>query len=160
MLDTYRSMDELVALEFGEEKFATAQLATLELSTGRLRWLNAGHPAPMVIRNGRRVDLGSDIGLPVGLGGPDPVVNAESLEPDDVLLLFTDGITEARSVDGTEFGRERLADLTERAVAAGQPSAETVRLLSHAVLGHQVDVLQDDATLLLVSWTGPDPAGP
>jgi hypothetical protein len=159
MTDTYRSMDDLVAEEFGDEKFATAQLARLDLATGVLSWLNAGHPAPMVIRDGRRIDLVSEIGLPVGLGGPDPAIAEESLEPGDVVLFFTDGITEARSAGGEQFGRDRRADLAERTVAAGQPSAETVRLLSHAVLAHQVDVLQDDATLLLFSWTGPAAAG-
>jgi hypothetical protein len=162
LADTYRSMDEHVAAEFGDDKFATAQLAALDLSTGRLSWLNAGHPPPMVIRNRRRLDLSCEVCLPVGLsshhGVAEGIVAEQSLEPGDVVLFFTDGITEARSSGGEEFGRDRLADLAERAVAAGRPSAETARLLSHAVLAHQADVLQDDATLLLLSWTGPSAA--
>jgi hypothetical protein len=164
-IETYRSMDALVAAEFGDEKFATAQLATLDLRDGRLSWLNAGHPPPMVIRDGRRIDLQGDVCLPVGLAAQQAVASAatvvaeEALAPGDVVLFFTDGITEARSADGAEFGRDRLADLAEQTMASGGPASETVRLLSHAVLAHQAGVLQDDATLLLLSWTGPMPAG-
>ena len=113
----------------------------------------------MVIRGGHRIDLESETWLPVGLGGAEGSLTETALEPNDIILFFTDGITEARSVAGAEFGRERLADFTERAVAAGQTSAETVRVLSLAVLAHQNEMLQDDATLLLLSWTGPDPDG-
>jgi hypothetical protein len=155
-IEKYRLMDTVVAAEFGIEKFATAQLGKLDLGTGRLLWLNAGHPQPMVIRGGKQIDLESEVCLPVGLGGGDGGALADtSLEPGDIVLFFTDGITEARSSSGEEFGRERLAEFVEWAVAAGQTPAETVRLLSHAVLEHQRDVLQDDATLLLVQWSGP-----
>lgn len=158
-LETYRAMDLVLSDQFGSEKFATAQLATLALSTGRLLWLNAGHPPPMVIRQGCRLDLSSEACLPAGLATVDPQTVprlAEAvLEPADLVLFFTDGVIEARSPDGQQFGRDRLADLTERAVAAAQKPAETMRLLGHAVLDHQKGMLQDDATLLLMAWNGP-----
>ncbi len=161
---TYWMMDSLVATEFGDDKFATAQLATLSLSKGRLSWLNAGHPAPMVIRNGRRTDLVSEVCLPLGLAGThgftDVQVTETDLEPGDLVLFFTDGVVEARSTEGEEFGRRRLADLLERAALANQTPAETVRLLGHAVLDHQEGMLQDDATLLLLVWDGPPVAEP
>jgi serine phosphatase RsbU (regulator of sigma subunit) len=77
----------------------------------------------------------------------------ENLEPGDRLLLYTDGVTEARDVDGAEFGVERLIDLTERHADSGLPPPETLRRVSHAVLEHQGGRLQDDATLLLLEWT-------
>ncbi len=157
-VDTYKFMDQILADQFGPERFATAQLATLTLSTGQLCWLNAGHPPPMVIRRGHRVDLSSDVCLPVGLAGAtvaDAKLAEAYLEPGDLVLFFTDGVVEARSAGGDEFGRERLADLTERAAAAEQTPAETLRLVGHAVLEHQIGVLQDDATLLLLAWHGP-----
>jgi serine phosphatase RsbU (regulator of sigma subunit) len=78
------------------------------------------------------------------------------LEPGDTLLFFTDGVTEARSPEGEEFGRGRLGDLLVRAVASDEVPAETMRRLSHAVLEHQQGRLQDDATLLMLRWKGPD----
>jgi len=153
----YRLMDAAIVDQFGNEKFATAQLANLTLSTGQMCWLNAGHPAPMIIRQGHRLDLSSEIHLPVGLAMDDtePELSALDLQPGDLVLFFTDGVIEARSSDGEEFGRDRLGDLLERAVAAGQTPAETLRRLAQAVLEHQEGVLQDDGTLLVLVWHGP-----
>jgi hypothetical protein len=155
----YRAMDAAVAGEFGIEKFATAQLAHLTLSTGQLQWLNAGHPAPIVSRHGTPFDLVAEPCLPVGLaarlGTAPPRVVVTPLQPGDVVLFFTDGVVEARSPDGEEFGRARLGDLLVRALAGEQTPAETARLLAHAVLAHQAGVLQDDATLVLLVWNGP-----
>ncbi|HVF32382.1 MAG TPA: PP2C family protein-serine/threonine phosphatase [Acidimicrobiales bacterium] len=153
----YGAMDAALAGEFGVEKFATAHLATLALDTGRLRWINAGHPAPLVLRQGHPLHLMAEPDLPLGLAEPDttPATRTLDLEPGDLLLLFTDGVVEARSVDGEEFGRDRLVDLLVRAGSAAQTPAETVRRLAHAVLDHQEGVLQDDGTLLLVVWHGP-----
>ena len=157
-VETYRAMNDTIATQFGPEKFATAQVATLELPTGRLRWVNAGHPTPMVIQDGRRIDLSSHVWLPVGLAdadsGPLPTSEAQ-LEAGDLVVFFTDGVVEARSPSGAEFGRDRLANVLERAVALGEKPAETLRLVSHELLSHQPEKLPDDATLLLLSWDGP-----
>jgi serine phosphatase RsbU (regulator of sigma subunit) len=77
------------------------------------------------------------------------------LEPGDTVLFYTDGIIEARCATGEQFGRKRLGDMLVRYAAAGTTIAETVRKLCHGVLAHQDGVLQDDATLLLLSWVGP-----
>ncbi|HVE46021.1 MAG TPA: GAF domain-containing SpoIIE family protein phosphatase [Acidimicrobiales bacterium] len=163
-VETYLEMDRVIADQFGSEKFATAQLASLDLSSGQLCWINAGHPPPMVIRQGHRVDLPHEVFLPIGLSAVDPTAVPQMteafLEPGDLVLFFTDGVVEARSPDGEQFGRERLGDLMERAAAAAQKPAETMRLLGHAVLDHQNGMLQDDATLLLLAWQGPSRAVP
>ena len=92
-------------------------------------------------------------GLPLGLTGT-PAIAEERLEPGDRLLLFTDGVTDARSSDGEFFGQRRLADLVAREEAAGLPPSETMRRLMHAVLAHQAGDLRDDATTMLVEWQG------
>jgi hypothetical protein len=158
-VETYLAMDEVLASQFGDDKFATAQLARLTLSTGELTWINAGHPPPMVVRRGHRIDLGSEVSLPVGLaavhGSTDVVEASVRLEPHDLVLFFTDGVVEARSASGEEFGRDRLGDLVEDAVAAGQTVAETMRMLGLAVLDHQPGELADDASLVGLAWHGP-----
>ena len=157
-VQTYYAMDATLAAQLGWEKFATAQLATLTLSTGRLSWLNAGHPPPMVVRRGHTFDLASEACLPVGLAyalAAEAKVSEVFLEPGDVVLFVTDGVVEARSADGDQFGRARLADVMVRTTAGAQTPAETLRLLGHAVLNHQVGGLEDDATLLLLTWEGP-----
>ena len=70
----------------------------------------------------------------------------------DRLLLYTDGITEARSPAGEFFGEQRLADFVAAAVAAGDTAPETVRRLMRHVLTHQADQLQDDASIVVLEW--------
>ena len=89
------------------------------------------------------------------------MLGTEHLEPGDCVLLYTDGVTEARSPDGEFFGEQRLADLIVRHMAAGLPAPETMRRLVRALLEHQQGRLNDDASLVLISWTGAaDPGRP
>ena len=147
------AMDQAVAEHFGTDAFVTALLVQLDLETGRLSVLSAGHPAPLLLRQGRVVGtVQGEPGLPLGLGDRDDAVADLSLQPGDVLALYTDGVVEARSEDGEFFGVARFADLLTRESAAQQPPPETLRRLVRAVLAHQRGRLQDDATCLLLEW--------
>ena len=186
------------------EGFITAVLAELALDTGVLSWVNAGHPEPLLLRDGRLVKtLHTAPALPFGLSLPAPPppaadtpamtgttgrtgttlpgepaagsaeatgeryqVGSEHLRPGDRVVLYTDGITEARSPWGEVFGLRRLVDLLAGTHAARLPAPETLRRVVRALLEHQQNQLTDDATLLLVEWRGdnqdtllPDPAG-
>jgi hypothetical protein len=152
LLATAAAVDDAVAAQFGGEQFVTAFLAELHLDRGTLRWHSAGHPAPLLLRSGRVVRmLSAEPGLPLGLGGAREQTG-QALEPGDRLLVFTDGMTEARAANGEFFGAQRLADMVVREDAAGQPAPETMRRLMHAILAHQAGALQDDATAMLVEW--------
>jgi serine phosphatase RsbU (regulator of sigma subunit) len=154
LAETVAAIDEAIAARFGPERFVTAVVAELELHTGCFRWIRAGHPAPLLLRGSKVVKtLWGDDGLPLGLGSPGDEAE-ESLEPGDQVVFYTDGVTEARSSDGTFFGVKRLADLISRASAGGNPPPETLRRLVHSILDHQAGDLQDDATAVLVEWNG------
>ncbi|HTJ77035.1 MAG TPA: PP2C family protein-serine/threonine phosphatase [Acidimicrobiales bacterium] len=149
------AIDRAIADQFGPDRFVTAVLADLELASGRLRWAVAGHPPPLLLRDGRIVKtLIGDVTPPLGIGGA-VVVSEEMLEPADRVLFFTDGVVEARAADGEFFGVERLVDLVSRTSAAAMPAPETMRRLLHAILDHQEGALQDDATIVVVEWLGP-----
>jgi hypothetical protein len=152
-----RCIDEAISGTFGDVGYATAVLAEVDLPSGRLRYVNAGHPPPWIMRGGRVVKpLNGGRRLPLGLGlGREFVLGEERLQPDDWLMLHTDGITEARDLAGESFGEARLADFLEREAAAGYPPPETVRRLIQAVSAHQDGKFQDDATVLLARWTEP-----
>lgn len=153
--EMYAAMDEVVREQFGEDRFVTAQLATLSLDSGRLRWLNAGHPRALLLRRETVVgELEGDTCLPIGLGDVPATVCEASLEPGDGVVFFSDGVVEARSPDGELFGERRLADHLSRAAASKEPPAEMMRRLAHAILAHEAADLHDDATLLLVRWYG------
>lgn len=155
LVATAAAIDSTLADQFGDDSFVTGVLARLQVSTGILSLLCAAHPPPLLVRDGRPVgEAHADPGLPLGFGGRKDTVAHTSLQPGDRLLLFTDGVIEARSADGEFFGLDRLVDLLTRQEAAGQPPPETLRRLIHTVLDHQHDALQDDATLLLLEWAG------
>jgi serine phosphatase RsbU (regulator of sigma subunit) len=142
-----------IAGQFGASQFATAVLARLDIDTGRLRWINAGHPEPLILRGSSLVQLPHcPPSRPLGLQEAKPVCCETRLEPGDRLLLYTDGITEARSPEGEFFGEQRLADFISAAVAAEEPAPEMVRGLMRRVLTHQADQLQDDASIVVLEW--------
>jgi hypothetical protein len=160
-----RRVDEVVRDTYGPEAFCTAVLAELDTDHGRIRWVNAGHPEPLLIRQGRFVgSLRTPPWRPLGLGDDallppaELVVGEAQLEPGDRVLLYTDGVVEARSSTGEFFGLERLADLLTRNLDE-LPVAETMRRAVKAILEHQHRELDDDASLLLVEWPGTDEPG-
>jgi hypothetical protein len=151
---TIKAIDEAIATTFGPERFVTAVFAELDLISGRLCWQSAGHPAPLLLRDRRVVKtLDAEPRLPLGLGG-DVEPTWEQLEPGDRLLLYTDGVVEARSATGEFFGVQRLVDFVQRQEADQRPAPETMRRLMHAILEHQDGEMQDDATAMLVEWRG------
>jgi serine phosphatase RsbU (regulator of sigma subunit) len=97
------------------ERYVTAFIAALDPGTGRLSYTNAGHNAGLLVRADSRVQRLEANGLPLGLF---PVVEYElvdvTLEPGDLVLLYTDGITEAANAKGDEFGLERLQAVVQK----------------------------------------------
>jgi serine phosphatase RsbU (regulator of sigma subunit) len=157
LVDTYRSIDKWIRAEY-PNAFLTAILAELDCATGRYRRICAGHPCELLLRNGRLVRmLPGPTALPLGMGDLDgswPQVTEEALEPEDFLLLYTDGVIEARNETGEFFGTDRLASFLARALADQHPPAETMRRLVRAIMDHQHEQLQDDATALCLHWRG------
>ncbi|HEV3458409.1 MAG TPA: SpoIIE family protein phosphatase [Thermoanaerobaculia bacterium] len=97
------------------EKYATAFVAALAVGSGALRYANAGHNPPLLVRAGGAVEELGATGVPIALL-PDARYEAGEarLEPGDVLVLYTDGIVEANDPAGEEYGTERLAGLCRR----------------------------------------------
>lgn len=154
LVDTYSAMDAAVREHF-DGHFVTAVLAQLELTTGLLRWVSAGHPPPLLVRGGRVVKvLETETATPLGVPfrGAEVAAAQEQLEPGDMVLLYTDGVTEARLPDGSFLGVEGLVEFVAREGAAQLSAPETLRRLRHAVLRRQDGRLEDDATALLVEW--------
>jgi hypothetical protein len=151
----YGLMDAVIEQQFGAEQFVTAQLMRLDIATGQLQWVNAGHPAPLLIRDRRVAQaLESPGTLPVGFGGATPVISERELRRGDRVLFFTDGAFEEHRPGGQQFGMERLIDFVERAGQVGEGVQEMVRGLSHALALARGGVTTDDTTLFLVEWRG------
>jgi len=151
------AIDEALADGFGPERYVTAVVGELDIDTGVFRWVNAGHPDPMLLRGGQLVkELSCEPALPLGMGGlahsAEFPVSEESLQPGDRLLLVTDGVDEARTEDGSFFGRDRLAEFAAKELASGLPTPEVMRRLQAAILRYQTGQLQDDATTVFLEW--------
>jgi hypothetical protein len=156
VFDQASAIDEVVTAAFPQSVFVTGVLTELDVDSGLLRYVNAGHPPPLLLRQGRVVkELAGGRRVPFGIEAGGLTIGEEILEPGDWLALYTDGITEARDGSGAWFGEDRLKEFLTRAIAAGQAPAETVRRLTQAVMEHQGGLLQDDATVLLARWTRP-----
>ncbi len=155
LLDMARAADTALVEQFPDVRFVTGVLAELDMDEGRLRYLNAGHPPPVLIRDGRVSDMLTGGGrMPLGVRDDDAAVAEESLQVGDRLLFYTDGVTEARVPGGDRFGVDRLVEVTERCMAERLPAPETLRRLARTVIAHQAGRPVDDATFLLVEWSG------
>lgn len=158
LAETVDFMSTAVSNSFRPDTFVTAIVGQLHLGTGVWTWATCGHPPALVVRRGRVVKtLDSVVAPPLGLHTAPAELGRERLEPGDRILLYTDGVEEARSASGEFFGTRRLVDFVTRQSAAGLPAAETLRRLNLAILDHQEGKLQDDATSVLIEWRGDEP---
>lgn len=148
-----RLADEAI-LSLDMQRYLTAVLASWDVVGHRLRWINCGHPTPLILRaDGRVEELEGERTYPLGIRFGKrgfPVLSAP-LEPGDVLLLYTDGVSERRTADGGRIGENGL-----RAILAelGHCSAATtIRGIQDAVINASPEPLHDDATLLVIAPT-------
>ncbi|MEU4272886.1 PP2C family protein-serine/threonine phosphatase [Streptomyces sp. NPDC026092] len=156
LTDIVTSIDGILDQWF-TDRLMTAVVAHLDTSEGRLTWINCGHPPPLLIRHGRVLPqaLAREPDLPLGWGflaESPPTEHSQRLQPGDRILLYSDGVTEARSPQGDLYGEERLGDTVIRATAAGHPAPEALRRLVQGLREHQHHKLRDDATILLSEW--------
>lgn len=134
-----------------QSKFVTLFLGRLDTKSGAVEYVNAGHTPPLWLRRNGIVEL-SESDLLLGVIARAQYTNrALTLEPGDSLVLFTDGVSEARAEDGHDLGSGKLIDaLSPQHGANADAIAESV---NETVLEHVGDEenLDDDVTLVVVS---------
>ena len=140
--------------------FATAIAAELDPADGTLRTANAGHPPAIVRRRDGKVELLDDHGILLGAVDSEQFDCREartSLAATELVLLYTDGVTEVRDRNGRLFGVENLAEAMRR-----KPAPESwVRFITSIVDGHRVGSPEDDvlvATLIHQTDSNPSPS--
>ncbi len=111
------SVNERILSDTRGSLFVTAFYGILEPDIGRLRYVNAGHNPPFMLSSvkGKRVDRLTRTGMPLGIS-QDATWQQKVVKfiPGDLLVLFTDGVTEAQNPQGDFFGDQRLLDVIRR----------------------------------------------
>jgi serine phosphatase RsbU (regulator of sigma subunit)/PAS domain-containing protein len=133
--------------EIAEDEYVTMLLLVLDPATGAVSWSSAGHPPPVLACPGPRV-LAFGGSLPLGMFPAASYRTAHlRLQHGRCLVLYTDGVVEARNLDGQELGGEGLE-------AAIPPMAASAAAVAEAILkqvqSHTGDHLDDDAAVLVL----------
>jgi serine phosphatase RsbU (regulator of sigma subunit) len=135
------------AASVGEDGYATGLLGRVDLPTGVLSLLNAGHVAPYLARGGQVGPIGLTPGLPLGLFADETYcITDVRLEPGDRVVLVTDGMLERNAA--------ALDLIAEIGQTRSMHPRETTRRLADLVLQVTGPTLADDATLLVLDWHG------
>jgi sigma-B regulation protein RsbU (phosphoserine phosphatase) len=143
------SVNRLLCRNMASGRFATFCYARIEPAAGRIVYSNAGHNPPFVLRGNGTFQPLTEGGMVLGVFPDNHYEQAEiALNQGERVLFYTDGITEARSPEGEEYGEERLA---AAALAVRGASADAIK---QAVLA-DVNLFtggkfEDDATLIVV----------
>jgi sigma-B regulation protein RsbU (phosphoserine phosphatase) len=134
-----------------EDRYATLFCGVLDGSTRTLRYVNAGHNPPVVIRRDGSMHWLETGGAPVGLFADSQYGEGiVKLETGDLLIAFTDGLIEAANQDGEEWGVQGLLKAAACGAQCSQDAGGLVNLIFNRMddfsQGHQTD----DATLAVV----------
>ena len=139
------------------EMFITAWMGYLETDTGLVRFVNAGHNPPVLIRDGRAdfITQKADLTLAAMDGVPYREQTLQ-LMPGDLLFLYTDGVTEATNASEELFGNNRLREALSKCFGSGEAAVRAVcGTVKEAVGAFAGDTPQaDDITLLCLYYAG------
>jgi serine phosphatase RsbU (regulator of sigma subunit) len=140
--------------QFGDEDFVTALLLRIEYATGVVRAVNAGHPAALLLRNDRILELRLAASPPLGMfEDSDYREQPLELQPRDRLLLITDGLLETVSYRGGQpFGIDGIVRIAE--ATRELPPPAVVRRATREVVVYRAGELRDDLTVVCFDWHG------
>jgi serine phosphatase RsbU (regulator of sigma subunit) len=150
--DVLAELNDAVLRQASSDRFLTAIFAAVEPQSDHLRVTLAvgGHPPPLVLRDDETVEwVEGSHGVLLGVF-PDPILVNQQLElrPGDAVVLYTDGVIEARNEEGEEFGLERLAELL--ATCGGRSAEGIARRIERSVLDHRGERTEDDVAIVVL----------
>ncbi len=148
-------LNRMMLEDFQVDQYFTLAYAEVDLETGCVSLVQAGHPHPMILRKNGRVEQLGEGGLPIGLiDGAAYSQTTALLGPGDRLFLMSDGVTECPSPDGEELGAEGLRRLLlQNAVL---PSADLLEALVWDLNTHAGGQdFPDDVSGILFDYRGP-----
>jgi sigma-B regulation protein RsbU (phosphoserine phosphatase) len=149
-----RRLNRMILSEMRSDRYFTLGLGFLDIATGGVSMVQAGHPHPLVLRAGGAVEFAGDGGLPIGL-----VEDADHdrfdvrLAAGDRMLIYSDGLIECPGADGAPLGEAGLADLVRS--AAPHSGLHFLSALGDGLARFSgTDSFPDDASAVLVEYRG------
>ncbi len=148
--ETISAVNRYLADNIPANRFVTLFYAELDPASGALSFLNAGHNPPLIVHAAGTVEQLASGGLPLGIKR-----NAEyregrtQMQMGDVLVIYSDGVTEAASPSGEEFGTTRLYEVVSRNIDASAAGVRD-RIESALTKFSQGTQAADDITLVIV----------
>lgn len=149
-----KNMNDLIVQNTSAEKYVTLFYGELDTRTGQFLYANAGHNYPIVARaDGSRELL--EIGGPVigAFRGMEYTSSSVQLNKDDLLFLFTDGLSEAMDKEGSEYTEERIRDFVVKCRQM-TPGAIIDELIADVRSFDPTYPPQDDTTVIAIKMTG------
>jgi phosphoserine phosphatase RsbU/P len=145
-------VNDMLLTDLEQEQFVTLCLVRLQPQTGKLSYANAGHVPGFVFRSsGELKQVLDSTGPPLGLFAESAFLSRETIHllPGEMLALTTDGIPEATSRDGDQFGSQRVLDYVR--AHASEPAAQIANGVYQAARSHaEQDPQDDDITALVI----------
>ena len=143
-------LNDVICNNIASDKFITFCYCILDVTKSTLTYASAGHWPPVLIRRSGQIHSLKDGGPPLGLFPDQSYENIElQLEAGDRLVLYTDGLTEARNSTGTEFGEHNVARIGNENLRLN--AAEMLETLRREVTTFCNGVFDDDFTLVVVT---------
>lgn len=143
-------LSEAISRRTGPDRFITFILVLLDPANGEIEYTNAGHNPGILLKTDKSMSELSSHGLPLALFPGKPYSSSKfTLGPGELLFLYTDGVTEANSPDGDEFGFPRLKEFIGARVGKA-PSEIEEELLKDLEDHAQGEPFADDRTLVMV----------
>jgi serine phosphatase RsbU (regulator of sigma subunit) len=135
------------------DDFVTAFVAVVDVASGDCRWANAGHPPALLATDGSALELPHTGPL---IGPFDSAWSTETvaIPPGGVLVVYTDGLTEARGEGRALLGEVRLHELLESIVGVGAGPDEIVAVLIRMVDEFEIGSPTDDVTIVALARSG------
>lgn len=158
LLAQAQAADDHLAAQFSASEFVTGILLQVDLDTGRLQYLNAGHHQAVVIaRNGSIRHLDGGRRLPLGLPETPAEPAHHQLRTGDRIMLYTDGAIESRDENGDFYTPERLIEHARLLGVHNETVPETARKLNQGVVDFHHGPPDDDSTILVCEWSSSAP---
>lgn len=143
-----KSVNQLFYENTADDRFATLFFAVYDDSSRQLEYANCGHNPPLLLRSSGEVQRLEPTATVIGLSSHwECSTETVTLQPNDVLVIYTDGVTEANDAQGNEFGEDRLIRVVRENCAASPPNL--LAAIQGAVQKFSFGEQFDDLTLVV-----------